>query len=139
MPDPVGLGTSILAFITIAGKLSKAATKLYGSFHNPSEEVKRAQTRTNDLRILLSQIQSINSAHPQCMENAAVQRYWDEKSTKLRDDFATFESFTDRLNTSLEERVWWFLSHQDCAKLILEHLSEGIDMLYMLYQLMSQS
>jgi hypothetical protein len=138
MADAVGLGASVLAFITIAGKLSKAAAKLYGSFHNAPEEVKRVQTRMNDLGILLSQIERIYSAHPQCVTDAAVQRYWNEKSTKLRDDFATFESFTDRLNTSLGGRVRWFLSHQDRAKSILELLSEDIDMLYLLYQLMSQ-
>ena len=56
MAEAVGLGASILTFITVAAGLSKANAALYGSIKDAPSDVQSVQTRLKDLEFILTQI-----------------------------------------------------------------------------------
>jgi len=63
MADAISLGSSVLAFITIAPQLSKVSVIFYGSLHDAPDEVKRVHTRLRDLGFALDSIDRIRKIH----------------------------------------------------------------------------
>jgi len=90
MAEAVSKGASVLRFIP---KLLKSAATLYESIHNTPDNLKRVHTRIVNLGMLLSQIHFIHLAHPHWARDSAIQLYWKEKSTKLREDFANSRTY----------------------------------------------
>jgi hypothetical protein len=141
MAEDVSLGASVLAFITITAKLSKATTTLFGSFRGAPSDVKRVETRLKDLDFILTQIDRTRSINPGCAEDPATKIYWNDKRAKLKSDFEEFEKFTAQLGANIggmKGRIKWFLTDEDCAKKVLGLLAEDINVLRTL-QLMMES
>jgi hypothetical protein len=139
MAEVVGLGASILAFITVAAKLSKTTATIYGTIHNAPEDIKRFHTRLDDLKFTLDTIHFIQEGRPGHAEDHRVLDFWNEKFKKLRRDFSEFEQFTRELDVQgngVKGRIRWFLSNQDRAKKILGLVSEDIEVLKTLQHIM---
>ena len=139
MAEVVSLGASILAFITIAAKLSHATATLYGSIKDAPSDVQRVQTRLKDLELILAQIDRTRLRNPECVGDPATESYWSAKEAKLKSDFTEFGGFAAQLTTNIGKakgRLKWFLSHGDRAKKNLELLSEDIDVLKTLLRIM---
>ena len=132
MAEAVSLGASILAFITVAAKLSTATATLYGSIKDAPSDVRRVQTRLQDLKFLLTQIDQVRSLNPECFGDPATERDWSDKEAKLRSDFAEFGDFAAQLTANIgraKGKSEWLLSHGDRARNDLGLLAEDIDVL----------
>ena len=139
MVEPVGLGASVVAFITVAAKLSKAAAAVYGSIKDAPSDVRRVEMRLKDLEFILGQIDRTRSMNPAFGEDLATERYWAGKGAKLKSDFAEFEEFATQLTANSGRaigRIKWFLSHEDRARKALKLLVEDIDALKILLHIM---
>ena len=139
MAEAVSLGASILAFITVATKLSIATATLYSSIKDTPNDVQRVQTRLKDLQCILSQIDRARSINPECVGDPATEDYWRAKEAKLRSDFAEFGDFAAQLTTNIGKakgKSKWLLSHGDRARKNLGLLAEDIDVLKTLFDLM---
>ena len=136
MAEAVSLGASILAFITVAAKLSHAATTLYGSIKDAPIDVQRVQTRLEDLEWILAQINHARLMNPEFVGGPTAESYWSSKEAKLRSDFAEFGDFAAQLTANIGKtkgRIKWVLSHEDRAKKALGLLAEDIDVLSALF------
>jgi hypothetical protein len=137
MAESISLGASVLAFITITVQLSKITAGLYVTLNDAPEDIARLRTRLEDLHFILSEINRLRSSFPDYDTSSEIQRYWNDKSKRLELDFKEFRKFTDGLNTKdVKGKIRWFLSHRDHAKTVLVVLSEDIDILRSLYQIM---
>jgi hypothetical protein len=139
MAEAVGLGASVLAFITVAAQLSKTTATIYGTIHDAPEHIKRFHTRLHDLKFILDAIRRIQTSHFGCEEDLLVREFWGEKFEKLRRDFSEFEQLTRELDVQkngVKGRIRWFLSNQDRAKKILGLVSEDIEVLKTLQHIM---
>ena len=101
MAEAVSLGASILAFITVAAKLSHAATTLYGSIKDAPSDVQNVRTRLKDLELILDQIDRARLMNPECVGGPAAESYWSAKEAKLRSDFAEFGNFAAQLTANI--------------------------------------
>lgn len=141
MAEPVGLGASVVAFITVAAKLSKAAATVYGTIKDAPSDVQRVETRLKDLEFILNRIDRARSMNPEAAGDLATESYWASKEVKLKSDFAEFEDFAAQLTANAGKvmgRIKWFLSHEDRARKALGLLAEDMDVLRTL-QLMMES
>ena len=139
MAEVVSLGASILAFITVAAKLSHATTALYGSIKDAPRDVRRVQARLEDLEAILAQIDRIRSMNPECVGDLATESYWSSKEAKLKSDFAEFGDFAAQLTANIGKakgKSKWLLSHGDRAKKDLGLLAEDIEVLKTLFDIM---
>ena len=139
MTDAVGLAASIVAFITVAAKLSKAAAAVCGSIKDAPGDVQRVGTRLKDLEFILTLINRAHSQNPEFAGDLATKRYWASKEAKLKSDFAEFEDFVAQLTANAGKamgRIKWFLSHEDRAKKTLGLLAEDIEVLKTLLLIM---
>ena len=139
MTDAVGLAASIVAFVTVAAKLSKVAAAVCGSIKDAPGDVRRVETRLNDLEFILTQINRARSLNPELDGDLATKRYWSSKEAKLKSDFAEFEDFAAQLTANAGKamgRIKWFLSHEDRANKTLGLLAEDIEVLRALLLIM---
>ena len=139
MAEAVSLGASILAFITVAAKLSTATATLYGSIKDAPSDERRVQERLEDLKCILALIDRARSMNPECVGDPEIEDYWSAKEAKLRSDFAVFEGITAQLNANIGKdkgKSKWLLSHGDRAKKDLGLLAEDIKVLKTLYDIM---
>ena len=139
MAEAVGLGASVVTFIAVAAKLSRATATLHGSIKDAPSDVQRVQTRLKDLEFILTQIDRTRAMNPECAGDPATESYWNGKEAKLRSDFAEFEHFITQLAANIGKakgRVKWLLSHEDRAKKVLDLLAEDIDVLRALFGIM---
>ena len=100
MAEPVGLGASVVAFITVAAKLSKAAATVYGSIKDVPSDLQGVEMRLKDLKFILIQIHRTRSLNPEFAGDLATERYWASKEAKLKSDFAEFEEFASQLTAN---------------------------------------
>ena len=136
MAEAVSLGASILAFITIAAKLSSATATLYGLVKDAPDDVQRVQTRLEDLELILAQIDRTRSMNPECVGDPATESYWAGKEAKLRSDFDEFRRFAAQLTANIGKakgRIEWFFSGEDRARKVLGLLAEDIEVLRTLH------
>ena len=141
MAEPVGLGASVVAFITVAAKLSKAAATIYGTIKDAPSDVQRVETRLKDLEFILNRIDRARSMNPEAAGDLAIESYWASKEVKLKSGFVEFEDFAAQLTANSGKvmgRIKWFLSHEDRARKALGLLAEDMDVLRTL-QLMMES
>ena len=139
MTDAVGLAASVVAFITVTAKLSKAAAAVHGSIKDAPSDVQRVGTRLKGLEIILTQIDRTRSMNPEFTGDSVIESYWANNEAKLKSDFAEFEDFAAQLTANAGKamgRIKWFLSHEDRAKKALGLLAEDIEVLRTLLQLM---
>jgi hypothetical protein len=139
MAEVTGLAASVVAFITVAAKLSKTTANIYGTIHEAPEDIKRFHTRLDDLRFTLDTIHLIQAGRVGHAEDHRVRVFWNEKFKKLRRDFSEFEQFTRELDVQgngVKGRTRWLLSNQVRAKKILGLVSEDIELLKTLQHIM---
>ena len=132
MAEPVGLGASVLTFITVVAKLSSATATIHSTLQDAPSDVQRIRTRLKDLQFILAQIDRTCAMNPECLGDPATESYWNGKEAKLRSDFVEFERFTTQLAADIGKakgRIKWFLSHGNRAKKVLDLLAEDIDVL----------
>ena len=140
MAEAVGLGASIIAFITITAQSSKNAILLYGSIKDAPEDLRTILARLNDMTYYLDQMKQVTDEDQTSADDPNVQSYWNNKSSKLKKDLKKFEDFTTALDKSIggaKGRIMWFLSNQDRAKKISALLTDDINLLRDLSMLMS--
>ena len=119
----------MLAFITVATKLSTATAILYGSIQDAPSDVWRVQKRLEDLKCILALIDHACPMNPECLGDPEIEGYCSAKEAKLRSDFAVFEGIMAQLNANIgkaKSKSKWLLSHRDRAKKDLELLAEDI-------------
>ena len=139
MTEAVGLAASVVAFITVAANLSKAAAAVYGSIKDAPSDVRRVETRLKSLEFILIQIDRTRLMNPEFAGDLAIDRYWASKEAKLKSDFAEFENFAVQLTANTGKavgRIKWFLSHEDRAKKTLGLLIEDMEVLRALLLIM---
>jgi len=133
MAEAIGLGASIITFITVL----KAVSPIYSPMKDAPDDITHLRRRLQDLAFILEKIDHTTSLYPQYAEDSATESYWNQNSTRLRSDFNEFETFAKELNTS--GKVRWILTNHDRVKKLLDHLSEDIAMLNSLHQLIMDS
>jgi len=133
MAEAIGLGASVITFITVL----KAVSPIYSSIKDAPEDIAHLQRRLQNLAFILEKIDNTTSLYPQYTEDSATERYWNHNSTRLRSDFNEFETFAKELST--RGKVRWILIDHNRVKKMLDRLSEDIATLNSLHQLIIDS
>ncbi|KAF8250042.1 hypothetical protein K440DRAFT_640807 [Wilcoxina mikolae CBS 423.85] len=137
MAEAISLAARIVAFITIVGQFSKIVITVTGTFKDAPEELNRLQTHLKDLEFLLSAINQIQYWDSQAVNDPELRRNWNARSQKLQDGFAEFQRLAEQLNCKeVKTRMKWILSHRDRSKKVLSLLSEDVETLKSLYDMM---
>jgi hypothetical protein len=141
MAEPVSLGASALAFIVLAGQLSKLALTFCDSVRDAPVNIVRITTRLRDLEQIFIQIGRIRSQAPVGEDHPGSQRYWNDKCRELRTNFAEFHDIVKQWGSLRGPvgRTKWFLSYEPRSHKFLSQLNEDIAVVKSLHQLMMGS
>ena len=137
MAEAVSLGASIIAFVAIAARLSKAVNDARDSVKDAPEDIARVIKKLGDLECLLNEIrnQDTSAANPQAGDS--LTRLWASQSSQLQRDFASYQSLADKLAIQLRKdqgpisstkiRFHWFFK-RDAVRELDDRLQGNIEL-----------
>ena len=135
MAEAVSLGASIIAFVAVAARLSKAVNDARDSVKDAPEDIARVIKKLGNLECLLNEIrdQDTSIANPQAGDS--LTRLWASQSDQLQRDFAKYQSLADKLALQLRKdqgpisstkiRFHWFFK-RDAVRELDDRLQENI-------------
>ena len=137
MAEAVSLGASIIAFVAIAARLSKAVNDARDSVKDAPEDIARVIKKLGNLECLLNEIHNQDTSIANSRAGDSLTRLWASQSDQLQRDFASYQSLADKLALQLRKdqgpisstkiRFHWFFK-RDAVRELDDRLQENIEL-----------
>ena len=137
MAEAVSLGASIIAFVAVAARLSKAVNDARDSVKDAPEDIARVVKKLGNLKCLLSEIRDQDTITANSQTGDYLTRLWASQSDQLQRDFAEYQALADKLALQLKRdqgpisgakiRFHWFFK-RDAVRELDDRLQENIEL-----------
>ena len=137
MAEAVSLGASIIAFVAVAARLSKAINDARNSVKDAPEDIARVIKKLGNLESLLSEIRDQDTSTANSRAGNNLTRLWASQSDQLKRDFASYQVLADKLALQLKKdqgpisstkiRFHWFFK-QDAVRELDDRLQGNIEL-----------
>lgn len=135
MAEALGLGASILAFVTITAHLSKIVKDTWDSVKDAPEDIARMMGKLKRLEGLLDEIHHQDTSMVNARAADKLAELWKRQSDQLQSDFALYQKTADKLALQLKKNQgpvssagikfrWYF--KRDKVRELDERLQENI-------------
>ena len=101
MGEAVSLGASIIAFVAVAARLSKAINDARDSVKDAPEDIARVVKKLGNLDYLLNEIHNQGASTANSQAGDSLRRLWASQSDQLQRDFASYQVLADKLALQL--------------------------------------
>lgn len=103
MAEAIGLGASILAFVTITAQLSKIVKDTWDSVKDAPEDIERLMKKLKSLECLLDEIHNQDTSMVNSRAANKLAELWKRQSDQLQSDFALYQETADKLALQLKK------------------------------------
>ena len=103
MAEAVSLGASIIAFVAVAARLSKAVNDAWNSVKDAPEDITRVVKKLGNLECLLNEIHSQDTSTANSQAGNSLTGLWASQSGQLQRDFASYQVLADKLALQLKK------------------------------------
>ena len=146
MAEAVSLGASIIAFVAVAARLSKAVNDTRDSVKDAPEDIARVVKKLGNLDYLLNEIHNQDTSTANSQAGDSLRRLWASQSGQLQRDFASYQALADKLALQLRKdqgpisgakiRFHWFFK-RDAVRELDDRLQENIELFEMILGLLT--
>lgn len=111
MAEAIGVGSGILAFLTVAVKLTTVLYSVWDDFREAPAEIRDIALRIDQLSFYLKQVQieeqDLNAVGPICQSNSELANIWTLLHVRLKEVTTEFQDFGGRLKKKNDSREIW--------------------------------
>lgn len=108
MAEAIGLGSGIIAFLTVSVQLSTVLFSVWDDFKEAPKEIQNIEHRIKELTFYLQRVhkeeQALKAAGSTCQSTSDLEKIWTSLHTQLREVTTDFEIFGGSLK---KENVSW--------------------------------
>lgn len=101
MAEAIGIGSGILAFLTVSVQLTAVLCSVWDDFKEAPEEIQNIAHRIKQLNFYLQEVQKeeqkLNAAGATCQSTSELGSIWASLHVKLRTDTTEFQALGERL------------------------------------------
>lgn len=111
MAEAIGIGSGILAFLTVSAKLTTVLYSVWDDFREAPAEIRDIAIRIEQLNFYLTQVQKeeqeLNAAGFTCQSTSEFANIWASLHVQLREVTTEFQDFGERLKRRHDSREIW--------------------------------
>lgn len=111
MAEAIGIGSGILAFLTVSAKLTTVLYSVWDDFREAPAEIRDIAIRIEQLNFYLTQVQKeeqeLNTAGFTCQSTSEFANIWASLHVQLKEVTTEFQDFGERLKRRHDSREIW--------------------------------
>lgn len=107
MAEAIGVGSGILAFLTVSVKLTTVLYSVWDDFREAPAEIRDIAFKIEQLNFYLKQVEIKEQELNACQSNSELTNIWTSLHVRLREVTTEFQDFGERLKKKNDSREIW--------------------------------